>query len=374
MPSSTSLVEYPHPLDYATGLKYALTRGKVETFFKPSPENFEVEELVDFDKLGFNKEKGEYAVLRIVKRSEETFKVLDLLKRLLGIPTSNIHILGLKDKNALTTSYAFIRLHLLDENALPVVKNDVTIELVGYVKKKPTRSHHLGNRFRVFIQNVTSRDMDVVKEVLEVAARFGLISYYGYQRFGFRRYNSHLLGKLALLGREDLFAYHMVRAVYPLESYELVLKRFAGDISTLLYEREYVEAPPHKALARVLEKTRGIYFDAYASYLYNLLLNKLIEERGVQSLIDTLLPLAGCPDSTNYYKHIAELEGVSCDLLKQLPCSERPALFKTRNVRLEISKDTLEVMFTLEPGMYASVVLRELFKENLLMPGNESNE
>lgn len=366
------LVEYPHPLDYATGLKYALTRSRVNVFFKPSPDNFRVEEVVNFDKLGFNKERGEFAVLRIVKRSVETFRVLDLLESELGIPSSNIYIFGLKDKDATTVSHAFIRSHLLNESVLPVIKKDVAVELLGYVKRKPTRSHHVGNRFRINVEDVTSQDVDALKEVIKVATSSGLLSYYGYQRFGYRRYNSHVLGKMIIIGREDIFAHYLVRAVYPLEPSDLTLKRIAGDLSTLLYEREYVRAPMHRGVARILEKTRGIYLDAYASYLYNLLINYLVETRGISSLFGVYLPLPGCSNSVEYYRRIAEIEGVNCEMLKQLPCSTRPALFKTYDTKLDYSRGMLVFEFTLEPGMYASVVLREIFKENFLLSDVES--
>ncbi|MEM4769648.1 MAG: tRNA pseudouridine(13) synthase TruD, partial [Desulfurococcaceae archaeon] len=131
------MIKYPHPLDYATGLKYALTSKKLNILFEASSSSFHVEELVDFNKLGFNVEKGDYAVLRAVRREADTLKVIRLLERHLGVPLSNIHLFGLKDKNALAVSYFFVKSSFVDKAVFPIVAKNVTIELIGYVKCKP---------------------------------------------------------------------------------------------------------------------------------------------------------------------------------------------------------------------------------------------
>ncbi|MEM0198931.1 MAG: tRNA pseudouridine(13) synthase TruD [Desulfurococcaceae archaeon] len=361
------MIKYPHPLDYATGLKYALTSKKLNILFEASSSSFHVEELVDFDKLGFNVEKGDYAVLRAVRREADTLKVIRLLERHLGVPLSNIHLFGLKDKNALAVSYFFVKSSLVDKAVFPIATKNVTIELIGYVKCKPRRVHHLGNKFTVYIKDATREDIDVLKEIVDLILKVGLPSYYGYQRFGYSRYNTHLLGKYMLVKREDLFARDFLVSLYPLESDDVLVKRVKLDFDTLWYEQRYVSSPLRAGLKLISRYTRSIFIHAYGSYLFNMLINELVDSFGIEFLQNKSLPLPGCTESYTYYESIVKKEGLTMEMLKYMPCYKRPALFKPHGNTIEVQGDEVVYKFTLDPGMYATVVLRELFKENLVI-------
>ncbi len=361
----SGLMIYPHPLDYVTGIKYTVTNMRLPLEFRITSENFYVKELVDLNNMGFNPEKGEYAVLKIRKRNLEMFKALELTAEKLGVPVSNFYFYGVKDKNATTESYLFIKSKLVDKSNFPLIRRNLEVELIGFTSIKPRRIHFRGNYFKVAIHSSNEEHLLIVKKIISELVEKGLPSYYGYQRFGSRRYNSHILGKYILLGREDLFSEQFLKTIYLREDIEPTISRFLGNYDNLIYEKTYVKSRVGQGVRVVLKKLHNMLIDAYASYLFNLLLNSLIETRGYHAL-SSKLPMPGCEESVIYYEPVIYSEGLSNSILGDLPCYHRVGLFKPLNNAVNKQNEYLVYEFQLEPGMYASVVLREIFKDKLV--------
>ena len=360
-----SMITYPHPLDYATGIKYAITEKKLPIEYSPSAESFIVEEIIDFEKMGFNNEKGEYAVLRVTKRNIDTLKAVEVVSRKLGLPSSNILFFGVKDKSATTISHFFIKSHLLDKSTLPIEYKGLRVELLGFTRRKPVKGFFLGNKFRVLIRNASASIRGELREIINLINSIGLPSYYGYQRFGVKRYNTHILGKYILLGREDLLSSTLLSTIYPREEVEVVVKRLQRNYRDLLYEYQYASSSIDSGVEKLVRVTRGLLIDAYASYLYNLALNKIIESTGFSGLSNEI-PMPGCPGSITLYSEVFKSEGVGIANSSKLPCFYRIGYFIPRGNNLLCSDHDLIYEFELNPGFYASIVLREVFKENLV--------
>ncbi|MEM4881260.1 MAG: tRNA pseudouridine(13) synthase TruD [Desulfurococcaceae archaeon] len=360
---------YPHFLDYVTGLKYTVMDEKLPYEFKLSPETFHVLEVVDLERAGFDKEKGEYAVLRLWKKDVEMLKAVEIVSRRTNVPRSNIYFYGMKDKNAFTVSHLFIRSQLLERERLPLVMDNIRVELIGFIRTRPKRAYFKGNKFRVFIDADTgnkTRLLSLLGEMVRAISQMGLPAYYGYQRFGWKRYNSHVLGKYILLGREDLFAEEFLKSHYPREDYECALKRYLGVYEHLIYENTYRKMPLDRGFKEINAKVNNMFLDAYSSFLFNMLLNTLIEKSGLGSL-DTELPMPGCIDGLRYYEPILRVENVEPRLLSKLKCFYRTGLFRPVDNVIRDDHDRVIYEFFLEPGMYAIVILRELFKDGLVL-------
>jgi len=58
------MLVYPHPLDYATGIKYSVVDKSLGVEYTVSPDSFIVEEIVDFEKrdLTMREESTLYSV------------------------------------------------------------------------------------------------------------------------------------------------------------------------------------------------------------------------------------------------------------------------------------------------------------------------
>jgi len=362
------LTYYPHPLDYVAGLKHVLTHRKINTELKITPDTFTVEEVVNFQELGFNREKGEYAVLRVTKRSMDTLRVKRLLAKQIGIPDSNIIHLGLKDKESTSTQFFFVKKTLVSNDLKEICGENYATLLIGFARAKPTRKSLVGNRFKITLEGSRPGDYSIAEDLLRLIVASGLPSYYGYQRFGVERPISHLLGKQILLGREDRFSIFFLREHYPWEKMNSAVARIKGSFpGRLFYEKLYVESPLSKGLELVQKSTSRILVEAYASYLYNLLLNKLVDTCG-WGCLNRVLPAPGCgEEGSTLYTDLFEKEGLSPDRISELGCWWRTGLFKPSNISLKHANNLLEIGFFLKQGFYASIVLRELFKENLVL-------
>ncbi len=322
---------------------------------------------MNFENLGYSTEKVEYAVIKLVKRNLETLKALNILAKTLDIPVGNFYVFGLKDKNAYTISYVFTRRTLINPSRFPVEIKSLRAELIGYVRVKPSTKHHVGNKFIIIISDVSERDVETFKNIVEKIKVFGLPSYYGYQRFGFNRGNTHLLGKYLLLLREDLFADELLRRLYLYEDTTVTMKRLLGDYHGLYYERLYLKEVTRGLRSSLHEKYFNLLRGAYSSYLFNLLLNKVIEKSGWRYL-DQKYPSLGCTESSvELYRDILILEGLNLYDLKLLPCYYRHGLFRPLYNVVRIVKNTIYYEFLLKRGIYATIVLREIFKDNLLL-------
>ncbi|MEM4820945.1 MAG: tRNA pseudouridine(13) synthase TruD [Desulfurococcaceae archaeon] len=356
---------YLHPLDYVTGMKHYLTDLKVNLFYELSPQTFHVEELVDWNNLGFNDSKGEYVVLEIRKSMIDTIQVVNNISRRLSIPFENIIYLGLKDKYASATQFFFIKKQLFNHSVVESICSDkVTIKFRGFVSRKPRRKDLLGNKFLVKLDYVDETIVSRVKELARLMLEKGLPNYYGYQRFGFHRPNTHLLGLYIISHRFNDLTRCLLRDTYFWEDPGVVIKRSKNCFDGLIYENIiYTSRSILKALSRLNRLTKGIYVEAYVAYLYNQLLNKVIESKGWVYL-DEEYPTAGCRDAIDLYRDVVEIDGLEPSNIPSTMCWFRKGLFKPR-IRIEKNGGSLNLSFTLSRGEYATVVLRELFKDGL---------
>ncbi len=362
---------YLHPLDYVIGAKYYLTDKRVSVEYRVSSKNFYVEEIVDWDRLGYSDSKGHYMVFKLVKWDTDTLSVLNDLERTTGIPMNNFIVLGLKDRDAWVQQYVFIKRELIDQDLFskPLIRDRYRFEFYGYVARKPRTNSLLGNRFTVVIEDLGDRDYEVLSEIVKQLSIHGLPSYYGFQRFGVKRVNTHLLGKYLVLGRIDLFAHELLYGLYPNDNVYSIINRLKRVFpSSMVYERIFYRSrDPFKAVSRIREIVRDLYIDAYVSYLYNMLLNKVIESMGWSGL-DRDYPTIGCIDYFDtYYRDILLNEEIPESRLYLFKCWFRYGLFKPMDIVLKKDRGGVRLSFELKKGFYASIVLREVFKENYIV-------
>jgi tRNA pseudouridine13 synthase len=348
---------YLHPLDYPLGLKYYLTDESLPCTYTVTPETFIVEEIMDWDRLGFDESSGEYVVFRIVKSGLETIRAADLASRIIGVPKGNIVFMGLKDRDALATQYFFVKKSLVRRIPEEKALNGFTMEFYGYVARKPSRRYFIGNRFTLRIPGCSS--VELASQLMREISHSGLPSYYGYQRFGARRPNTHILGYYILAGRLDLFIDELAWRPYPSEPLGVIYRRLSRSIDRRLHYE-------HLALTKGIEwfftrypGLKRLMIDAYQSYLYNLLLNKIIEEEGWAEL-DRDLPMPGC--DPGYYEDRLK---VRIPNRRLMGCWSRRGLFRPSSTSIEKQEDCLVIGFILRSGFYASIIMRELFKNNL---------
>ncbi len=356
-----------HPLDYACGTWFYLADNRVDIVYKPGPDNFYVDEIVDWDRAGYNPDNGEYLVYRVVKKGLDTYSVIDRLASLLNIPVTSVLYLGLKDRDATATQYVFIKKNILRRRLENINDKKFSAYLYGYIARKPRKDLLIGNRFKIIIRpRDPLRLFDYLTEYVGLINRHGLPSYYGYQRFGTRRFNTHLLGRFLVEGRADLFLDELLYRLYPGETVDSLFSRLRRVFPRRLEYEYLISKHGFRGLRELLAGNSSLYrlfIDAYQAYLYNLLLSAIISRDGWAGL-DRELPMPSCRD-----KVYEELLGVNTSNLPSGRgyCWFRRGLFRLRNVVVKIMEESVLLGFTLRRGLYASIVLRELFKSGYIV-------
>ncbi len=367
---------YCNDLDIVAGISFCLTREKINTKYGFSPETFHVIEIIDWRNLGFSVDDGDYIVLKIEKKNIDTFTAADIVSKKLSVPKSNIIYLGLKDKRSYSVQYFFLKKYLvrrdLNVDSVLIEQDNLVATVHGFVRRKPRKEHLLGNMFRVLISDY-NKNYHKAKSIIDKICAHGLPSYYGYQRFGVTRPNTHYVGKMLLLG-EYVEAFHeFVEGAYLSESIESLKSR---KYKVFPYSMRYELQVFKRSLSSIYHSWRGLdsrlfslFIESYQSYLFNRMLAKIfLLKRNVADKVDeACVPGMGCLDPFDIVAEVLLDEGIDYNVfsIRKIKGWRRSLLFRPHDVGFERHGNDFYLVFCLEKGFFASIVLRELFKENL---------
>lgn len=146
---------------------------------KAELDDFVVEEIPAYEPSG----TGDHVYLWIEKRdlSAEYF-VRQLAKRL-GIPAAEIGTAGLKDRRAVTRQW--VSVPKVAESRLSQIDGDgVRVLNVSRHANKLKPGHLRGNRFQILIRDYDRSKLEFVAPILDRIRELGMPNYYGPQRFG----------------------------------------------------------------------------------------------------------------------------------------------------------------------------------------------
>ncbi|ABW02399.1 tRNA pseudouridine(13) synthase TruD [Caldivirga maquilingensis] len=283
------------PLDLQVGMEYYITDcGGVGGRLRSSYEDFIVEEvLIDGmvislkAPVNIKPKPGPYTWIIIEKRGIDTISLVVTLSRRLGVKLSDVSYGGLKDTKAVATQVISIKgitpMQLEGLDLGPRVR-----VVASFSMDKPfTPSEIWGNQFTIVIRGITG-DESVFNCVIEQVMERGLPSYYGYQRFGLRRPNSHIIGKLIIMGDFEKAVEELVAKPYPYEDdtirkarelagmgeYSKALELLPRSIRYLperLVLKQLLMDPGNymNALSKLPVNLLKLYVEAYQSYLFN---------------------------------------------------------------------------------------------------------
>ncbi len=319
-------------------------------------------------------EAGDQEVYLLVKRGVDHFTAIRSVSRVLG---ARPIYMGVKDANAMT--YQLLRVPRGRARHVDSWEGKrMSLRFVGYWRG---RLDHTGNRFLVMLEGADEEELRA--RASRIAEARKLPAYYGYQRFGVRRPNNHLVGMALVEGNAkravDLFlghpyptepkAHRRFRELYDAGNYEEALREAPRGLkSEVAALRELVRSgSPVRALRTVPRALLQLFLDAYASYLFNLCLSALIEEgRDLGGLLIEAPPREGSECYRALSSRGLPLRPANPDLLRGLGVwlrrVRRQALMEVRGLRASGSS----VEFSLGRGMYATVVLREVLRQDPL--------
>ena len=139
-----------------------------------APEDFIVEEILPYSASG----SGDHYFVQIRKSGLSTREAIQAFAQKYNLNTREIGYAGLKDRDAITTQWISLPTE-------PVSWSNDAIEIlsVNRHQKKLKNGHVAGNRFTVFIDEVSMANDHQINEIIEQLSN-GFPNYFGIQRFG----------------------------------------------------------------------------------------------------------------------------------------------------------------------------------------------
>jgi tRNA pseudouridine13 synthase len=171
---------------------------------KSSPEDFLVEEISDdgtvleLDKqISKQDEEGDFTHFVLQKRDWSTSSAIYEIANRLNTGQKRFNFAGTKDKAAITTQLVS-GYQIPKEKLLSLKIKDISINGAWTAKDKVRLGQLLGNRFTIRVEGATNTEM---VEAIHNELNNAFLNYFGEQRFGSTRRNTHIVGQKLLQGR-----------------------------------------------------------------------------------------------------------------------------------------------------------------------------
>ncbi len=250
---------------------------------------FEIKEDVPISV--YDESRHNYTTFNLTKINRDTFEIVRILSRVLDIPIDNIYYCGLKDKLSLSVQQFSVRGNYVKKLKKFRYK-DVFVRSITPTKKPVRIGSNWGNNFTTTIRNIDpgQEKLDIIQEILKILQKFGVPNYYGLQRFGTFRPNSHLVGRYILEENYKEAFEEMVLTTYSTEDIKtqkirekLRKTRNFGNLfkkipNSLNYEKMLLKSiidHPHnyeRAIKKLPSYLLRLLISSFQSYLFNKLI------------------------------------------------------------------------------------------------------
>jgi tRNA pseudouridine13 synthase len=386
---------------------------------KNRPEDFFVQEIPLYEPTG----EGEHVYCEIQKVGIPTFEAINRIADALRVPTRDIGYAGLKDAKAITRQVLSI-LGTTEDAVMSMRVPDITVQWAARHGNKLRLGHLAGNRFAIKIRGVNPTDVVKIEPVMAELQRRGMPNFFGEQRFG-RRGDNHRLGGALIRGRpEELLALLLgspdpaiddppmlkARRSFSEGRFEDAMRQWPrhGGMERRVLARMIKTGKPGQAVKMIDQRLRRLWVSALQSEIFNDVLAQRIESMDRVMVGDLAMKHE---NGAVFRVEDAAVEQARCDAFEisptgpivghrmTLPEGEELALeekvlkshgltlghfrqesrnqsagarrsfrVQPKDVNLAAGVDEhgahITVAFTLPPGSYATVLLRELMKND----------
>ena len=254
---------------------------------KCRPEDFRVEELPI---VPLN-DRGRFVLYKLTKWSLGTPEAIEAIRRRWDLAPERVQHGGLKDRHALTVQY----LTIFEGPGRMLRQDNLELEPVGRVERPWGPRSFRGNRFAIVLRHLDEQEAAAALRAAEELPRDGVPNYFDDQRFGSVGPSGEFIGRAWHLGDHE-------RALWLALAEENLSDRPDDARNKAILRRSWGRWPEAKdrlgrshirsivsylvdhpedfrgAFARVRRDLRSIYFSAYQSHLWNLMLARLIAE------------------------------------------------------------------------------------------------
>ncbi len=287
--------------------EYATSKiNGISGIYKESYKDFIVKEITSSGKILEIKEnyqsqsflersKDKFTTFNLIKINKDTFEALRDLSQALRVSKNSFHYSGLKDKCSISVQKVSIKGNFA-ESLKKLKLRDIFIRSVEPTKKPVKLGGNKGNNFTIVIRNIENSInlRENVEKIFTTLSKHGFPNYFGIQRFGRFRPNSHNIGR-SLMQNDYKSAFNeFISKIYSTESpriqslrgnvkneadFERAFKIFP---KTLIYERNMLKhmidnpGDYQGALETLPMDLKNLLISAFQSYIFN----RLITLRG----------------------------------------------------------------------------------------------
>jgi tRNA pseudouridine13 synthase len=252
----------------------------------------------DYTYSSFSEElKDRYTTFNLIKINKDTFEAIRKISEILKIPYNYFKYSGLKDKFSISVQQISIKGNYI-EKLKKLKVNDIFIRCIRPTRKPIKLGSHVGNNFTIVIRNLASnKKLGIqIEKIINHLNEFGFPNYFGLQRFGSYRPNSHIVGRYLLEEDFKKAFEEFVSTTYSTESIEskTVRREFrnSGDLEkaydefpkNLNYERNMIEhlmnnPMDYKGSINTLPSDLiKLLISSFQSYIFNRMVSKRVEK------------------------------------------------------------------------------------------------
>jgi tRNA pseudouridine13 synthase len=264
--------------------------GKLRT----KPEDFIVHEVSNYPpKSDF----GKYLNADVTSKNWETNLLVRELSNRLHISRQRICFAGTKDKRAKTTR--LMSFYGISTEQLSKIKiKNVNIQNIYRSDSSIKIGNLIGNKFEIIVRNIDQNiSIDKVRNIATFIVDYGgFPNFYGIQRFGIIRPNSHIVGRFIVKGDfekavmnyignpiklEDENTYRLREKLEKTRNYSEALKSYPDNLN---FEKailnKLVNSPNNfiDALKELPKNLQTMFIYSYQSYLFNRVLSERIKK------------------------------------------------------------------------------------------------
>ena len=264
---------------------------------KCRPEDFCVEELSLIRAGG----SGRYTFYRLTKRDLGTIEAVEAICRRWNLSGQRVSYAGLKDRHARTVQY----LTIADGPRRSINTTKFDLEPVGRLDHAYSSRDLRGNRFELVLRELTESELSLAIAQIELIPKVGLPNYFDDQRFGSVGYSGEFVALAWLRGDHERASRLALAEPNPfdraaMKSEKAILRSHWGqwaEAKALLPRSSarsivtyLVDHPTdfRGAFARLRRELRTLFFSAFQSHLWNLVLARWLESR---ARADQLVPV-----------------------------------------------------------------------------------
>lgn len=366
---------------------YLTEGGHIPAEIRRELEDFVVEELpILFP--------GNETCALIEKRGISTNAAMRKIGKALGIPSRKITYAGLKDARAITRQWVSAKVPESSLKGVDLGNVRVIKTQQGSVRFGQLEGNHFSIRIRCDAKHETQ-----IRSTLKELSKRGVPNFFGWQRFGSRRPNTHLVGRAAI-ARDfkralDLYVGSPYKTEHPIlqearrlyddgklrESMQTFPKKFVFEknmVHALLKGKTHLQA--YRTLP---EKMQMLMVGAAQAEVFNQIISwrlPKIDELWKGDIAKSPLRVFTVRDPTQWGEQLESFEVSptaafgSCryaeneqgDLEKKLASAlpmghRREMRFKVQDINVLVD-DGIVVEFSIPKGCYATAVIRELVK------------